>query len=142
MTIISFNVTSILYIRAGYYCYGQYGKYSFYEFVAVSALIFVIVFFVVFFFRLDRYLIGCINLPLSFLINDAIFSILYVIASILLFTAIGSCYHGQGARIAASIFGVLAFLSFGATAIDDYRWLKSGSAPLPLSQSASTVQPA
>ncbi|XP_076350394.1 uncharacterized protein LOC143246990 [Tachypleus tridentatus] len=109
---------------SGYYCFGTGGKIHFYEFTAVYSLIFVILVFILFFFRIDQAIGTRINIPLSLLINDAILTILYLIAAILMFVAIGACDWGVGGRVAAAIFGVLGFLTHGYHAFLDYGWVR------------------
>ncbi|XP_023224074.1 uncharacterized protein LOC111625222 [Centruroides sculpturatus] len=134
-------ICGIISVRSGYYCYYDVGKYNYYEIVFIGAIVVLIIFFILIFFKLDKYLIGRINLPLSFLISDVILTVKCIIISILLLVSINTCYYGVTARIFASIFGIMGFVAFLITSIEDYNWFKSRSAPIPLSEvSGGTVQ--
>lgn len=110
----------------GAYC-GNHGMYSFYNFVVCTTLILAVIIIVLYLIGLDK-VCAFINFPISILLNDVIFTILYFIAAILMFVTIGSCRTGQAARIVAAIFGVFGTIVVGMLALYGYQAFRSGSA--------------
>ncbi|KAG8182518.1 hypothetical protein JTE90_002056 [Oedothorax gibbosus] len=107
----------------GAYC-GYGGMYSFYNFVVVTTLILALIILIVYALQLDK-LCTFINCFLSVFINDVLFAILYLVATILMIVTIGACRYGQVARIFAALFGVCGTVVVGMLALFGYQVMKS-----------------
>ncbi|XP_054715713.1 proteolipid protein 2-like [Uloborus diversus] len=121
------GICGIICESVGGYCnYG--GMYSFYNFVVVTTLIIAIIILIIYFFSLDqhlRFMCAFVNCPLTVFINDVIFTILYLIAAILMFVTVFGCRYRQVARIFASLFGVCGTIVVGLLAFDGYQLHRS-----------------
>ncbi|KAF8774055.1 hypothetical protein HNY73_016651 [Argiope bruennichi] len=117
------GLCGIICISEGAYCsYG--GIYSFYNTVVVSTLIIAILLLIIYVLNLQRFC-TFINCFMSAFITDVLFSILYLIATILMIITIVNCRFGQVARIFAVLFGICGTVVVGLLALIGYRTLRS-----------------
>ncbi|CAL1274777.1 unnamed protein product [Larinioides sclopetarius] len=117
------GLCGIICISEGAYC-GYGGIYSFYNTVVVSTLIIAILLLIVYVLNLQRFC-TFINCFMSAFITDVLFTILYLIATILMIITIGGCRYGQVARIFAVLFGVCGTVVVGLMALFGYQTIRS-----------------
>uniref|UniRef100_A0A2L2Y6K2 Proteolipid protein 2 n=2 Tax=Parasteatoda tepidariorum TaxID=114398 RepID=A0A2L2Y6K2_PARTP len=102
--------------------------YRFYNFVVTTTLILAVIFIIFYLFRIDK-AITFINCFMCVFVNDVLFTVLYLVATILIIITIGTCRAGQVARIFATLFGILGTIDVGLLALFGYKVFKSETAP-------------
>ncbi|XP_069501376.1 proteolipid protein 2 [Ambystoma mexicanum] len=104
-------------------CYGA-SRYAGYTTLPIVEMILCIIFFVIFMLKLDKS-ITFIHWPVTDLIRAAIAALCFLITSLI--RVIGS--HGDGAAIAAGVFGILAGVLFGYDCYTIFITLRRAHAP-------------
>ncbi|GFQ95280.1 MARVEL domain-containing protein [Trichonephila clavata] len=127
------GLCGIICVSEGAYC-GQGGIYSFYNTVVVSTLIIAILLLIVYVLGLQKFC-TFINCFMSAFITDVLFTVLYLIATILMIITIGSCRYGQVARIFAVLFGICGTVVVGLLALFGYQIMR-GNQSVPKTEPA------
>ncbi|KAG8180512.1 hypothetical protein JTE90_007467 [Oedothorax gibbosus] len=103
----------------------MYSSTRLYNYVVLSTIILSLSILVLFAFQLDK-IATFINWPISVFLRDVVSTVLYLIATILMMVAIGSCIYGKTAIIFAAMFGVCGTVVVGTLAFFNYLVIKGG----------------
>ncbi|XP_067137088.1 uncharacterized protein [Centruroides vittatus] len=110
------------------YC-GDTFQIRFFEFVCISSLIYIAIFFIILFFRLYERLQKYFKIPIFLLVSDLIFTVLYAVSSAFIIINIIICPELTAARSVTSVLGILNVVFFFFSTASDFRWVKSDIPP-------------
>ncbi|XP_067128328.1 ceramide synthase 1-like [Centruroides vittatus] len=121
------SISGTVAISNSFYC-GNVFRAEFYESACIAAVIFIVIFVILYFFKMIDYFSQYFNVGILMFFIDLIFTIFFAISGIYMIFSITKCAGVRIARIFSAILAMLTCACFFTSSSFDFRWFQ-GSQP-------------